>query len=92
MAAISGVIPPDSAFPVAEALRGPQPWEADAAVAFDATGLPVHAFVESADAGPRVRAEIARGVRRWRQPAGAAAGWVHVHLAHPGAIAPEAAR
>jgi len=84
MTPLEGTVPPDAGFPVASGACGDRSWEAEAQVAFGGDGLPLHAFVESADAPPGVRREIARGLHRWRRSAGGAAGWVRVRLVHSG--------
>lgn len=82
MTPLEGEVPAGAGFPVAPALRGDRSWEAEAQVAFDGDGLSTHAFVESADAPPGVRREIARGLHRWRRPVGSASGWVRIRLVH----------
>jgi len=81
---VEGGLPPGAEFPLPPGEAGPAPWEAFVRVAFDVTGMPVHAFVESDDAPAVARAGIFRGVMRWRRPAGPA-GWIVVRLVHPGA-------
>lgn len=84
MTPLEGAVPADAGFPVAPEARGDRAWEAEAQVDFGEDGLPRHAFVESADASSGVRGEIARGLHRWRRPAGGSAGRVRVRLVHSG--------
>ncbi len=89
--ALAGEIPAGAGFPVPPGDRGASPWEAEAHVGFDSNGLPVHAFVESEDAPPAMRVAIARGLFRWRRPAGTA-GWLVLRLVHPGGAAEDPVR
>lgn len=83
-------LPAGADLPVPASRRGAKAWEAEALVEFDAGGLATHVFVERSEAEPAVTADLARGLYRWRVPAGAVATSLRVRFRHEPAAAGEA--